>query len=183
MTDDSKLVDLAARRRAQRRDALRRRLARYRPSYMTTMWLLLLAAAVAGYVLFGARSAFQNGAMTGGLQAGGIGVCVWRRHTCLVDGDTGWQDGIKWRMQGIDAPEMDEKAECEAERLKARAALDRLLALMADGYTVTPTGRKDRFGRGLVDVVLKDGRDAGRVLMAEGFAQVWPNSRNVWCSR
>lgn len=119
----------------------------------------------------------------GTLQAGGIKECGLIRRTCLVDGDTGWQDGIKWRMQGIDAPEVDDKAECGAEREKANASLERLIELMANGYTVKASGRNDKYERALVDVVLRDGRDAGRVLMAEGLAQPWPNQGNVWCGR
>jgi endonuclease YncB( thermonuclease family) len=28
-----------------------------------------------------------------------------RKVTCLVDGDTGWERGVKWRLLDIDAPE------------------------------------------------------------------------------
>ena len=35
--------------------------------------------------------------------------------------------------------------------------------------------------RDLVRVILKDGRDAGRVLISEELAQKWPNKGNRWC--
>jgi len=50
--------------------------------------------AAAGYFLFGQGRSF-NQASTGAMQAGGIKECCLIRRTCLVDGDTGWQDGIK----------------------------------------------------------------------------------------
>src|SRR5262249_2810979 len=28
------------------------------------------------------------------------------RATCLVDGDTGWEGGLKWRLSAVDAPEI-----------------------------------------------------------------------------
>lgn len=180
--DDDKPIDLASRRAERKRRERRRLLDRYRPSYAVMMWALLFAAALLGYLLFG-ESGLRKADLTGSLYTGAIGACGLIRRTCLVDGDTGWQDGIKWRMLGIDAPEIDDKAGCAAEREKATASLERLTWLMADGYRIKPSGRKDRFGRALVDVELKDGRDAGRILMQEGLAQPWPNSGNVWCDR
>lgn len=155
---------------------------RWLPSRTVLALTALAGVAVAGYFVFGQSRSF-NQASLGTMQSGGIKECGLVRRTCLVDGDTGWQDGIKWRIQGIDAPEMDDKAECDSEREKATASLRRMVDLMADGYVVKASGRKDKYDRALVDVVLRDGRDAGRVLMAEGLAQGWPNQGNVWCSR
>ena len=111
----------------------------------------------------------------------GIGICGVRRTTCLVDGDTGWQDGRKWRMLAIDTPEMADKADCTRERELAIAARDRLQALMENGYSIEWLGRSDRYGRALVNVVLPNGQDAGKVLLHEGLAQPWPNHSNPWC--
>lgn len=74
-------------------------------------------------------------------------------------------------------------AECESERLKAVASLQRLTELMAPGYSIKGSGKSDRFGRALVDILLDDGRNAGVTLMSEGLAQLWPNTGNVWCGR
>jgi endonuclease YncB( thermonuclease family) len=111
----------------------------------------------------------------------GIGICSFHRTTCLVDGDTGWQDGRKWRMLAIDTPEMADKAECTRERELAIAARDRLQVLMENGYSINWLGRNDRYGRALVSVALPNGQDAGRVLLEEGLAQPWPNYSNPWC--
>nr|WP_255699786.1 thermonuclease family protein [Jiella avicenniae] len=104
-----------------------------------------------------------------------------KRHTCLVDGDTGWAGGTKWRLVNIDAPEIS-RPECPRERTIGRQATRRLQALLAAGYDLDGDGH-DRYGRELVTITLSDGRDAGAVLMAEGLAQPWPNRGNVWCGR
>jgi endonuclease YncB( thermonuclease family) len=103
--------------------------------------------------------------------------------TCLVDGDTGWETGRKWRLIGIDTPEMGGGAECDQERELAIAARDRLQDLMAEGYSILWSGRNDKFGRSLVDVRTDDGRDVGNILLTEGLAQRWPNHANPWCDR
>lgn len=107
-----------------------------------------------------------------------------RRLTCIVDGDTGWQDGVKWRLTsrtgGVDAPEVS-KPDCAAERTAGDRATRQLQSLMGDGYTMVVTGT-DRYDRQLVVVTLADGRDAGEVLIDEGHAQPWPNSGNPWCT-
>ncbi|MFN7092478.1 MAG: thermonuclease family protein [Allorhizobium sp.] len=105
-----------------------------------------------------------------------------RKVTCLVDGDTGWERGIKWRMLNIDTPETF-GAECSAEKSIGNRATARLQELMTTGYQLHRTGRKDRTSdrRDLVHVMLADGRDAGQVLIAEGLAQPWPNRGNRWC--
>ncbi|MCQ8781744.1 thermonuclease family protein [Mangrovibrevibacter kandeliae] len=109
-----------------------------------------------------------------------------RKLTCIVDGDTGWQQGVKWRLLGstggVDAPELS-KPECPAEKRKAIAARDRLRELMGAGYTFIQSGNPDRYGRMLARIQFADGRDAGDVLMSEGLAQPWPNKGNVWCGR
>jgi endonuclease YncB( thermonuclease family) len=111
----------------------------------------------------------------------GIDICSFQRATCLVDGDTGWQDGRKWRMLAIDTPEVADKAECARERELAIVARDRLQALMGNGYSINWLGRDDRYGRALVNVILANGQDAGNVLLQEGLAQPWPNYSNPWC--
>lgn len=109
----------------------------------------------------------------------GLDARAVRGVTCLVDGDTGWENGEKWRVAGIDTPELS-KPECASERRWAVAARDRMRTLMSGGYSLS--GRDtDRYGRRLVTVTLSDGRDAGEVLVAEGLSQRWPNRGNPWC--
>lgn len=103
-----------------------------------------------------------------------------RHLTCIVDGDTGWENGVKWRALNVDTPEIDH-AQCDRERRLGEQARDRLRALMAGGYTIEWAHRKGSFGRQLATVRLKDGRAAGQVLIREGLSQPWPNEGNRWC--
>lgn len=181
---DQDPLDLAAYRSAKNREQRTAALARWKPSPVLMAWSALIAFAAVTYFAFGSSNRFSTADLTGTIAgSGGIAECGLIRRTCLVDGDTGWQDGTKWRLQGIDAPEMDDKAECESERVKAVASLQRLTELMAPGYSIKGSGKNDRLGRALVDVTVKDGRDAGKLLIAEGLAQPWPNTGNVWCGR
>jgi micrococcal nuclease len=122
-------------------------------------------------------------------QANAIEICsggdrAARKVTCLIDADTGWERGVKWRLLDIDAPEIS-KPECQREREIGNQATKRLQRLMARGYTLKDSGRKDRTSdkRALVRVILPDGRDAGQVLIRETLAQPWPNRGNKWCGR
>lgn len=121
------------------------------------------------------------------LPAQAIGICsgndrAERQLTCLVDGDTGWENGTKWRLVDVDTPEMPAHAECEQEPQRAVEATQRLIELMDDGYRIEWLNQKDDSGeRELARIRLNDGRDAGVVLAYEGFAQPWPNTENPWC--
>jgi endonuclease YncB( thermonuclease family) len=119
--------------------------------------------------------------------AGAIDICsggnrAERKVTCVVDGDTIWQDGVKMRLLEIDTPETFE-AQCDREKQLGDKAKLRLQALMSRGYRLEDSGTKDRTSdhRNLVHVILPDGRDAGKVLIKEGLAQLWPNKGNRWC--
>lgn len=103
------------------------------------------------------------------------------RWTCLVDGDTGWENGIKWRLKNVDTPEISQPG-CRTERNQGIAARDRLQDLMRSGYAIDWLGRTDRYGRQLVRVRLGDGADAGRVLVREGLARSWPHGAKTWCN-
>ncbi|MFD0916884.1 thermonuclease family protein [Pseudahrensia aquimaris] len=137
--------------------------------------MVLRAALAASFILLPiAAQAAQIGTCSGGNRAA-------RQVTCIVDGDTGWERGVKWRMAGIDTPERGKRAACSAERRKSTEATKRLIQLMRGGYRLVKTGKTGKYGRVLVRVRLKDGRDAGQVLMREGLAQRWPNRGNPWC--
>ena len=69
----------------------------------------------------------------------GLGICTGpdraaRKLTCLVDGDTGWENGVKWRLQGVDTPEYAANTECPEEPEQAAQATMRMLELMRGGY-------------------------------------------------
>lgn len=103
-----------------------------------------------------------------------------RKVTCIVDGDTGWEKGVKWRLKNVDTPERGSRAECSKERILHKKATARLISLMKNGYTLSGNG-KGGYGRRLVNITLADGRDAGRILLQESLAQPWPNNSNPWC--
>ena len=152
--------------------------------------LLVLVVAMGAAATLVAKSwlvARSEMAMPSALISGPIGVCAGgnlatRSASCLVDGDTGWQAGVKWRLLAIDTPEIG-GAECGRERRMALAARDRLVLLLQAGYRLESSGKTDRYGRNLVTIALADGRDAGAVLLSEGLAQPWPNRGNIWCGR
>jgi endonuclease YncB( thermonuclease family) len=103
-----------------------------------------------------------------------------RKLTCIVNGDTGWENGVKWRALNVDTPEISQP-ECAEEKRLGLKARDRLRELMGDGYTIEWTGDRGRYGRELAHVILDDGRNAGQVLINEGLSQPWPNEGNRWC--
>lgn len=84
------------------------------------------------------------------------------------------------RLPDHDTPEIDGK--CEAERMLARVARDRLRQLVAGAGAVTFcwSGEKDVYGRPLANLLV-DGRDVGDILVAESLAKPWTGRREDWC--
>jgi endonuclease YncB( thermonuclease family) len=79
-----------------------------------------------------------------------------------IDGDTFDSGGVRYRLYGIDAPELDEPLGPHA-----RARLQQLLAI--GPVTVIPLAL-DVYGRTVADVMVA-GLNAAGVLRAEGFAK------------
>ena len=110
----------------------------------------------------------------------------------VVDGDTVEQGGQRWRLDGIDAPEIH-AARCEAERERGIKGAARLIDLVAQrGARIVPvvtrTGRvaSGGFGRRLGRLVLGDGVAWGDIAVAEGHAVAWAYRhglrRHDWCA-
>lgn len=94
----------------------------------------------------------------------------------VVDGDTfvadldlgldTWRMSARVRLAHIDAPPID-----SAPGLQALQGLTDLLA--SSVVRVVSMDYQERYGRILATVTLPDGRDAGTVLIDEGFARAW----------
>jgi micrococcal nuclease len=89
------------------------------------------------------------------------------RHT---DGDTFWLSGIgKVRLIGVDTPEVFGEQECFGR--EASAFVERTVPLGARVRYRLGVEERDRYGRALAYVWLRDGRFLNRLLVARGYAQ------------
>jgi endonuclease YncB( thermonuclease family) len=102
------------------------------------------------------------------------------RVTGVVDGDTVWVDGTKYRFEEIDTPEKGSLAECPQEALQAAEATDRLAEILSEhGFTIKPSG-EDRYGRTLARFMIGE-KSAGEMLIEEGLARRWRGKTEEWC--
>ena len=95
----------------------------------------------------------------------------------VVDGDTldldvdmgfrAWRMSERFRLAGINAPEM--RGESRAEGIAARDFIAGILAAGAE--VVIETAKDDAFGRWIATVWLHDGRCLNDLMVAEGHAQ------------
>jgi endonuclease YncB( thermonuclease family) len=99
-----------------------------------------------------------------------------RHVTCVVDGDTWWQDGVKYRLACVDAVEID-----DVRGIEARDELRQLLG-RPDTH-VRGLGVRDRYRRSLAMIAVGD-TSAGRILVSKGLAERkdYRDTRN-WCHR
>ncbi|WP_298401935.1 thermonuclease family protein [Sphingobium sp.] len=100
---------------------------------------------------------------------------------CVVDGDTFWFRGEKYRIADIDTPETH-GPRCAAEGALGKQATDRLQGLMnAGAFSLESADRDtDRYGRKL-RIVTREGQSIGDQLVAEGLARAWDGRRHPWC--
>jgi micrococcal nuclease len=146
--------------------------------------LLLLAALLAVPLLRGGGGEADPGRWPNGnteLRAR-FGLCHEGGGTnCVVDGDTFWAAGAKFRVAGIDAPETHEPR-CPAEAALGRRSALRLQALLNSGtLTLRAADRaRDPNGR-LLRHVAADGHDVGDRLVAEGLARRYGGGKRPWC--
>jgi endonuclease YncB( thermonuclease family) len=118
-------------------------------------------------------SAAEFGICTGGNRAA-------RKVTCLVDGDTGWHVGRKWRLKGADTPEYPPRAECKAEAEHAKESTYHALDLLRAGYEIEWLGEKTG-DREMARIRLADGRQLADALISDGMAVHWPHREGIWC--
>lgn len=100
---------------------------------------------------------------------------------CVVDGDTFWFRGEKYRIADIDTPETH-GPRCAAEAALGARATERLQALLNAGPFSLEVGDRDtdRYGRAL-RIVTRSDESLGALLVAEGLARSWDGGRHPWC--
>lgn len=104
------------------------------------------------------------------------------RHTCVVDGDTLWLDGRKYRLAGYDTPEPISNICGGAHEVAlARKATARFIQLLnTTTIEIISAGGRGKYGRDLINI-RSNGRDVGDILVSEGLARYWPNGQEFWC--
>jgi len=125
---------------------------------------------------------FLRGDAAGDALSARFGLCHSGGGTnCVVDGDTFWFQGEKYRIADIDTPETH-PARCAEEAALGEAATDRLQQwLNAGAFTLESAARDaDRYGRKL-RVPTRGGKSVGSVLVDEGLARRWEGRRRPWC--
>lgn len=106
-----------------------------------------------------------------------------KRTTCIVDGDTFWRQGIKYRILGYDAPESGDGARCASERALADRATRQLQSLMTGPGIQYEAQGKDRYGRVLTRVMTQQG-DVAEQMIELGLGHAYQGGyrdRNQWC--
>ncbi|WP_084619848.1 thermonuclease family protein [Devosia chinhatensis] len=104
-----------------------------------------------------------------------------QRHTCVVDGDTVWLDGMNLRLQAYDTPEpYNDICGGAQEVALANRASARLLDLLNSNSFSVETFGTDRYDRTLATIRI-GGTDVGDILISEGLARRWPDGNEFWC--
>ena len=109
----------------------------------------------------------------------------------VLDGDTfearihiwpGMDITTKVRLRGIDAPEL--KARCGEERVKAEAAREALIHILAEGAVgISRVGLDKYGGRVLADASTRATPDISAALLNAGLARSYSGGRRQsWCS-
>lgn len=102
-----------------------------------------------------------------------------KRVSCVVDGDTFWFNGTKYRLKDIDTPEVD--GTCREEKRLAANATRALSLFLSKGEMKLRTYGTGHFGRTLVNVSV-GGQDAGTHLLQRRLARHWPDGHKFWCN-
>ncbi len=102
---------------------------------------------------------------------------------CVSDGDSFRLGTRKIRIRGIDAPETGDKAQCDAERVKAEAARAALRDWLNRGpfeMRAKPGDARDQYGRDL-RIVSRAGQTVDEEMIASGLAHKYVNHKTSWC--
>lgn len=111
-----------------------------------------------------------------------FGVChSGGGRNCVVDGDTFWFEGEKYRIADIDTPETH-PARCAEEAALGAAATERLNGLLNAGeFSLDAADRDVDIHGPKLRIVTRGGESIGERLVAEGLARPWQGRRRPWC--
>lgn len=122
-----------------------------------------------------------------------IGTSACAGPITVIDGDTVERDGMRWRLSGLDAPEIH-GAKCASERHLGIAAAARLVMLLSDrgGRIIDIRDRngaqkRDKYGRHVGTLVIgwpSTGEDEwSAIAIRENLAVPWAGKgkRHNWC--
>lgn len=104
----------------------------------------------------------------------------------VVDGDTVERDGERWRIAGLDAPEIH-GARCARERHLGIRAAARLVELLGQRGGRLIGDRREKYGRRLGRLVIgwpsAGDEDWSAIAIREGLAVAWSGNggRHDWC--
>lgn len=92
----------------------------------------------------------------------------------VADGDSFRMNGERYRLQNVDAPELDQMCKDAAAREWAcgRKARDELRRLLTQGPVSCQAITRDRFGR-KVAICMANGRDVGETMVRNGWATAY----------
>jgi endonuclease YncB( thermonuclease family) len=139
------------------------------PAGLGQLAALLTALALAGCTELDAERP------KGGAEPAGLTTVRVTKHT---DGDTLWLSRIgKVRLIGVDTPEVYGEVECYGR--EASAFVERTVPLGSEVRYRLGVEERDRYGRALAYVWLRDGRFLNRLLVARGYAQPMTVPPNV----
>ena len=99
----------------------------------------------------------------------------------VIDGDTFAMNGVKFRLIGYDAPE-SYRPQCERERRLGEAAKRRLDQILRGPgpFEIIP-GKRDKYGRGPVSIVV-DGQTIADMMIEAGLGRAYSGGpRESWC--
>jgi endonuclease YncB( thermonuclease family) len=151
------------------------------------LWRLIF---IVGGLLLGALALWVKD--TGALRLPSLGLI--HSHIVVIDGDTVRSGGHVYRLVGYNTPESGANAGCWRERILAADATWRLRQLVTSRETkLERVGCACRLGTEGTDAcnygrLTVDGKDVGRILIAEGLAEryaCWATScpkRKNWCA-
>lgn len=110
----------------------------------------------------------------------------WAQVTRVVDGDTYWADGVKYREAGIDTPEISNNPKhgykCDAERrLGELAKIEAEALLIGQKIWIKPTGRWDYYKRPLVRTRYARGKWYDEHMIRMRLAAPWRGKKHKWC--